>query len=96
MHGTMSRKKCKLFAYMLFYAHAAQHLVRLVYNKKNMCAGCGIPTTHSLSLTQWIGIVSITSFSLLTFLIAWWILASSACKRLLHRILDHYFPTTKK
>jgi hypothetical protein len=58
-----------------------------------MCAGCGLPTTHTMTFGQWLGVVSLTSFSLLSFMAAWWIIGSSYCKRLIRQKLDHYFPT---
>ena len=45
-----------------------------------MCAVCGLPSSHS-QLTQLAGIVSLFSFGLLTFLIAWWTVKSLAWRR---------------
>jgi len=38
-----------------------------------MCAVCGLPTTHTSTL-QTLGMITLVSFSITTFLGAWWIL----------------------
>ncbi len=54
-----------------------------------MCVACGLPTTHS-STAQILGTLTLVSFTLTTFIGAWWILTSvkliEQCKRLWRKI----------
>jgi ABC-type nickel/cobalt efflux system permease component RcnA len=45
-----------------------------------MCVACGLPTTHS-NVTQVLGWVTIFSFTLTTFLGAWWVVTSLPLKK---------------
>ena len=40
-----------------------------------MCVACGLPTTHS-NTAQILGILTLVSFTMTTFIGAWWILTS--------------------
>lgn len=60
-----------------------------------MCVACGIPTSHTMSLAQWFGVISIMSFGVITFISCWWIITSSVFKRKLRLILDYILPDPK-
>jgi hypothetical protein len=62
------------------------------YSYKYMCVACGLPTTHTMTFTQWLGVASLMSFGLLTFVSCVWIVTSYAFKRRLHALLDRFFP----
>gem|GEM_PF-2322264 len=49
-----------------------------------MCTVCGLPSTHS-NLTQTLGYLTLFSFTLTTFLGAWWIVTSARAKYLIKR-----------
>ena len=53
-----------------------------------MCVTCGLPTTHS-NLAQTLGLLSLISFGLTTFIGAWWILTTLKAK-------DWFKPVAKR
>lgn len=57
-----------------------------------MCVACGLPTTHTMSLAQWLGLASLMSFGVITFISCWWVVTSYAFKRRVYSLLDHFFP----
>jgi hypothetical protein len=50
-----------------------------------MCTVCGLPTTHS-NLTQTLGILTLLSFSITTFLGAWLIITELKLRGALQRL----------
>ncbi len=60
-----------------------------------MCAVCGLPTTHS-NLVQALGWATLISFTLTTFLGAWWIVTSLKVKDKLKTFLLKYKEDSKK
>ena len=64
----------------------------LYVNINHMCVTCGLPTTHTMSLAQWLAVASLMSFGALTFISCWWVVSSHAFRRKIRSVLDHYFP----
>ncbi len=52
-----------------------------------MCAVCGLPSTHS-NITQLLGWATLISFTLTTFLGAWWIVTSLKLRDKIKKIIN--------
>jgi hypothetical protein len=52
-----------------------------------MCVACGLPTTHS-NVVQTLGLLSLLSFGLTTFIGAWWVLTAIKTKGWLRPLFE--------
>ncbi len=60
-----------------------------------MCVACGLPTTHS-NLVQTVGLLSLLSFGLTTFIGAWWILTIVRAKGWLKPFKERFLRLYKR